>query len=341
MKNGFAAAIAAVTLIFSSLAVAKTDVVTFANGDHLTGEVKSLERGKLRFKTDATGTISIEWDDVATLSANHNIQVETQDGDRYLGRLVKQAEPHKIVLKTWSGDVTLETDRIVFMTPIEEQGRDRFDGNITAGYNLNKGSGVKQSQFGLDLEARTETRVFALDVSSTTSDTDEKDSSQRQRLDLDYTRLWPKRWFTGASIRAERNDELGLDMRTSVGINGGRYVRQTNNATLAWTGGVQYSQENLSGNIDNEESLEAFGKLRWNWFRYDTPELDFSSELELIPNLSDWGRVRAELDVSVKWEMIEDLFWELEFYDSYDSAPVVVGAEQNDYGVNTSLGWSF
>ena len=39
--------------------------------------------------------------------------------------------------------------------------------------------------------------------------------------------------------------------------------------------------------------------------------------------------------------MIEDLFWELSFYDSYDSDPVVLGAEKNDYGVNTSLGWDF
>jgi hypothetical protein len=39
--------------------------------------------------------------------------------------------------------------------------------------------------------------------------------------------------------------------------------------------------------------------------------------------------------------MIEDLFWELEFYDSFDSDPVVQGAEENDYGVVTSLGWEF
>ena len=54
---------------------AKTDVVVFKNGDRLTGEVKSLERGRLRFKTDATDTISIEWDDGAYLNSDQNIQV--------------------------------------------------------------------------------------------------------------------------------------------------------------------------------------------------------------------------------------------------------------------------
>ena len=79
--------------------------------------------------------------------------------------------------------------------------------------------------------------------------------------------------------------------------------------------------------------------LGWDWFRYDTPELDLSTSLQIIPNLSESGRVRGEFDISLKWEMVEDLFWELSFYDSYDSDPGVEGAEENDYGVATSLGW--
>lgn len=71
------------------------------------------------------------------------------------------------------------------------------------------------------------------------------------------------------------------------------------------------------------------------------PELDLSTNLQIIPNLTDTGRVRAELDISLKWEIVEDLFWQLSFYDSYDSDPIVADAEKNDYGVSTSLGWAF
>ena len=60
-----------------------------------------------------------------------------------------------------------------------------------------------------------------------------------------------------------------------------------------------------------------------------------------VPNLSDTGRVRGELDVSLKWEMIADLFWQLSSYHSYDNRPPTVGAEKSDYGVVTSLGYDF
>lgn len=341
MKNAFVAATAVLIISFSTCAVAKTDVVIFVNGDRLTGEVKSLERGKLRFKTAATDTISIEWDDVARLTSDQNIQVETEGGDRYLGRLVAYSQARQIVVKTESGLQTLDAGHIVFMNPIEEKGIARFDGDITAGFNFTKASEVKQAQLGLELEARTETRLFGLDVSSVTSDSADNESSQRHALDLSYTRLRPERWFTGAVVRLERNDELGLDLRTSIGAGGGRYLRQTNSSTLSLTGGLQLSRENVAGDLADEDTVEAFATLAWDWFRYDTPELDFSTNLQIIPNLTDTGRVRADFDVSMKWEMIEDLFWELEFYNSFDSDPVVLGAEENDYGVITSLGWEF
>jgi hypothetical protein len=329
------------TALLPSVVIAKTDVVIFNNGDRLTGEVKSLERGKLRFKTAATDTISIEWDDVALLTSDQNIQIETENGVRYLGHLVDGGEEFTLVVETESGTVDLPTPRVVFMTPIEEKRIDRFDGDLTMGYNFAKASEVQQLRFGVDLSVRTESRIFSLQADAVRSDSEGADSSQRQSLDLTYRRLRANRWYTGAIVGLDRNDELGLDMRTSVGVGGGRYLLQTNSSVLTLGAGVQLSRENLAGDLSDEETVEAVLALDWDWFRYDTPELDLSTSLQIIPNLTESGRVRGEFDISLKWEMIEDLFWELSFYDSYDSDPVAVGAAENDFGVATSLGWEF
>jgi hypothetical protein len=45
----------------------KTDVVTLYNGDRITGEVKSLNAGILRFSTDAMGTLRVEWQEIRFL----------------------------------------------------------------------------------------------------------------------------------------------------------------------------------------------------------------------------------------------------------------------------------
>ena len=128
-----------VTAVFALMPIcvmADSDVVVIDNGDRLTGEVKSLERGRLRFKTDATDTVSIEWDNVAYLSSDQNIQVETDSGTRHLGHLARADETRRILVQTPDGTVDLDADTVVLMTPIEESGISRLDGDITAGLNF-------------------------------------------------------------------------------------------------------------------------------------------------------------------------------------------------------------
>ncbi len=227
------------------------------------------------------------------------------------------------------------------MTPIEEERINRIDGEVTAGYNFTKASEVTQLNFGVELDYRTEFRIWSLDLDTVLTDSATNEPNQRQSLDLDYTRLRKNRWLISGNVSLNRNDELGIDLRTSVGGGGGRIMRQTDHSALILEGGLLATREDLAGSTSDEDTLEAYGTVRWDWFRYDTPELDLSTSFEVIPNLSDTGRVRGELDISLKWEMIEDLFWELSLYDSYDSRPATAGAEKNDYGIISSLGYEF
>jgi hypothetical protein len=57
--------------------------------------------------------------------------------------------------------------------------------------------------------------------------------------------------------------------------------------------------------------------------------------------LTDPGRVRAELDAKVRYELFKDFFLGLYFFDSFDSRSPGGGGSQNDFGTTLSLGWSF
>ena len=78
---------------------ARTDIIVLANGDRFTGEVIQMRQGKLEVKTDDAGTLSIEWDKVASVSTADQYEITLIDGTRLLGRLrpggarVMQIEP--------------------------------------------------------------------------------------------------------------------------------------------------------------------------------------------------------------------------------------------------------
>jgi len=76
-------------------------------------------------------------------------------------------------------------------------------------------------------------------------------------------------------------------------------------------------------------------------FHYDFPETDIGGTLSVLPSLTKSGRVRSELDLRAKYEFVDDLYFELKLYGSYDSQPPSETTEKSDYGLVTSLGYSF
>jgi putative salt-induced outer membrane protein YdiY len=327
--------------VFAGPALADDDRVIFNNGDRLTGEVRSLEKGLLRFKTGAAGTVRIEWDEVAYVTSTQNIQVETEEGLRFLGSLGRSAEPAMVTIETAAGNFEIEAERVVGMEPIQETVVGRFDGDVMAGYDFTKATDLKQFNLSLDMQYRTEFRIFSLESNASSSDSGTADSSQRHNVNFTYRRLRENRWIYSGLAKIERNDQLGIDMRTSVGAGIGRILQHTNSVNLLLEGGVITNRENISSGLDTENNWEAYASLRWDWFRYDLPELDLSSSMMVFPNLSDSGRVRTEFEIDFRWEFIDDFFWSLSYWNSRDNRPTDPSASEIDYGVNTSLGWDF
>lgn len=322
-------------------AAPKTDIVIFNNGDKLTGEIKSLNRGQLNLNTDATGTIGIEWDKIASVISNQNVQVETSSGARYFGHLGKTEKSGRVVVETTDGPQMLDSARVIIMTPIESNILSALDMDLSVGYNFAKAGGVKQGTVGIDIDYRTRTRVYSLAASTTINDSDTQEASERKHFGLDYKRLWQSRWYVNGSLNMDQNDELGLNLRTSVGGGGGRFLIQSNQMILGLQANLQFSNENLVGEEEDTKSIEAVLSVNWDWFRFDDPELDWSTAFELIPNLSELGRVRANLDTALQWEMIDDFKWGISIYSTFDNQPQSADGASSDYGVNTTLTYEF
>ena len=104
---------------------------------------------------------------------------------------------------------------------------------------------------------------------------------------------------------------------------------------------MQVSREKLIAEEDNTDSLESTFTVNWDWFLFQDPELDWSTRLQIIPSLTERGRVRGELDTTLQWEIIGDLKWGFSLYSSFDNQPQSADAATSDYGVNTTLTYDF
>jgi len=88
-----------------------------------------------------------------------------------------------------------------------------------------------------------------------------------------------------------------------------------------------------------EQNVELFISPRFSMWRFNTPELDLRLGFDLYPSLTDWGRVRSKTDLNLRWEIVEDLFFDLTAWSTTDNESE--SGKESDYGVTTGLGWEF
>lgn len=324
-------------------AAPKTDVVILKNGDHITGEVKTLEYNQLKLSTDHMGTIYIEWDKIAAIKSSQYLLLERSDGRRYFGQLALGEADSQLRLKRSPDEPAELVDMatIVHAQPIEGGNVfDRLDGYVSAGLDIAKANDRSSVDFAAGLSSRTKIRAWTLDGSANLTDDSSGETSERYQLRFDYRQfLWDRNFYVGFA-GLDRNTELDLNLRTMGGGGLGRHLVRTNEAEWVVAAGLAYTHENYTGG-ETLDSLEGVLTTSFRAFRYDFPETDIGGALTLLPSLTQSGRYRAEGDLRAKYEFIDDLYFELKLYGSYDSSPPLADSEQTDYGLTTSLGYSF
>ncbi len=327
------------------LARDKTDVVILKNGDHVTGEIKSLERGKLSLSTDSMGTVKIEWEDVERVSSQWSFEVETETGLRTFGSLSPATEPQTMEIIGEGSRNTLNQTSVVRLTQIEAGFLARLEGYVDLGFNFARANRATSWTLGSEVKTRNEIRQLKGTFSSFFDDRKDVESTTRNVLTVDFTRFFSGRWLATALTSFTQNQELNLDLRSSFGGDLGRHVIQNNRSLLTVRAGAVFSREEFTPTEvepmgERRNNIEGSGTIAWELFSFQDPEVDITTTLTVLPSLSNWGRIRADFDTRIQFELFKDFSWSATLFDNYDSRPPE-GNETNDFGITTSVGWSF
>jgi hypothetical protein len=327
-----------VCLVAVPCAAARTDVVALKNGDRLTCEIKNLRYGYLEVETDSISTISIVWLDVVELSSVHRFVVETSSGDRYAGTL---RSPSAGILQVGgpAADhlrmpdvVTIRADRRAVLA--------RIDGSLELQFNVARAN--SQKQWSLSGNAQySGLRWFHLATASSTFTSQEGVSdTSRNYLSVQSGRFLTGRWYYAALVELQQDEELGLNLRVGAGAGLGRHIIESNRQSLIVLGGLLLTKERFEA-VEAQTNLEAYSFVRYGGFRRRSPKIDNTITFALVPSVTDIGRVRGELNVSLWVEVFHNFFAGLSGFDSFDSRPPDATLTKNDYGVTPSLRWTF
>jgi hypothetical protein len=317
----------------------KNDTIFLSNGDRLTGELKKFEYGLLFLKTDAMQTVNIEFDRISTMYSAKQFEIRSTSGLRYFGSLMNSKIPGTVNILTVTDTVPRPMWSIVQITSIKNQFFQRIDGSVSMGLSYTKATDVFQYNLSTTATYRTTNYSTTFNLSSIISE-DNNDLSRNNDVGLSVTRFFKGKWFATVQAIGQQNSELDLDQRIQTGLGGGYDIVRNNSQRLSATTGLLANRERTIEESLESTNIELLLNAQYKWFRYSHPKIDISSGFNVFPSLTTSGRIRLEYDLSSKIEILKDLFFDLTIYDNFDSVSSG-SSSKNDWGIITSLGYSF
>jgi len=327
-------------LCAGNLFAQKNDTIYLTNGDRITGEIKRFEHGILVLSTNGMGNLNIEFDDLQTFFSNKHFKIMSSTGRKYFGSFGKSAEPNSVVVNLLNDSVQVAIKDIVEFYPIKESFFKRLDGNIDVGYRYAKATTLTQFNAGLLVSHRNEKSFTQLRDDVIFTDQENQDVIRNQDHSLTFNRKFKGKWYAGSNIGAQQNTELGTDLRLFLGLGIGNDLVFTNSNHLAVTVGALFVNE-TSVSDTTVQSVEGLFQMNYRLFRFSKPEIDVTSYFNVYPSFTTKNRVRLEFELKGKVEIFHDFFFSITLYDSYDNKPFDEEANTNDWGITTSVGYSF
>ena len=318
----------------------KTDIIILYNGDRVTGEIISLLGGILEVSTDSMGRLNIEWPEVASVDSKYHYELRLSNGERMYGSFDDNARPGQVVLVDIFGKHNVESLQVVEIRPIEDNLLDRIDIYLSTTFQYTKATDLGQISFNTDIsyeDEASQTRFSGR--TDLISSNDEESNSSRYDIERWSWRKNRSDSFRSLFANYEDNDELGLNRRIGAGYGVGRYWRDTNKTRFTGAMGLQAITESFSGQETNED-IELYLSTTFNTWKFTTPELDIDFTFNVYPSLTDSGRVRTDGNLRIRWELIEDLFWDVTAWMTSDNQAETEDSTI-DYSITTGIGWEY
>jgi uncharacterized protein DUF481 len=331
-----------------ALAGNKTDVVVMKNGDRLTCDIKGLSSGALYVSLDyAIGTISVEWSQVVHLESTRTFILRTENGSVYRGTLktetpAPQSPMIMTVVEGGNQTAVLEQSSVISIDPTSEDFWRRFNGTISSGVIYTKGNQAAQYDLSSETEYLRERWSAEMNFNSNLASSSGDTVSTRNQLRLSGRHLLPKPlYFYGGVLSFLQSSEQGIRAQTSLGGGIGRFLKNTNTASIAMMAGLGLQRTNYNQSVfplPPQNVTSALIGVELKLYRFDKTKLNIFTDI--FPAISDPGRVFVATNASYFVKLFGKLSWNVSVYANEDTRPPA-HFSGSDYGTSSGLSLNF
>ena len=323
------------------LARAKTDTIAFRNGDHITCEIKILQQGQLTVKTNYSRTMELDWRAVARIVSDQYYKITLENGLRVYGTLVDSGEDGVVAVKLLDKVHRFPVSEVTGLAPIEQRFFQRLSGSVNIGATALKSNAERTLNVASNTTYRSRKWYATGNFDWYTSTREESPRTNRWNIGASSYRLFGPRWALVSVASFARNDELDLELRTSLAAGAGYRILETSNKLLLAMAGLNATSETYGSSTSGQGNLEADLSISYATFTFRKPQVTFHVNLDVYPSLTTSGRYRVAATSNLNYEVISNFFVGFSATYSYDNKPPSTVGSQSDWTLTTTIGYNF
>ena len=333
-------------LIFFSLLVwgfflveVLADEIILKNGDRLTGEVITLEKDKLIFKTSYAGDIIIAWTEVEKIRMDKQAEVILED-DVSLHGVIETAEDGSITIRQAETQQRAFVDlaQVKRIKPQQAESTEtKYNMRTNVGVTIESGNTEKE-KFHLDGRFGANKQQFRFSVGFEYDYESNNDEKTRNKLlassNLDY--FFKRPWYVYVKGAYEFDEFKDLDLKLDIGPGIGYQFIKGENANLALEAGPSYVKQDFKKESRRDYIAARTGISADKWFFNKFVQFYLLAEGFSNPDEGDdrFARVRSGLRYPLGWGFSMSTQYNLD----YDNNPPE-GIEETDQRLIFLLGY--
>lgn len=280
----------------------------------------------------------IKWTKIASLETLHEFEITLADHSTYLGKFSKGGDG-TVLVKFGIFQEFIPLINITNLTQINSNFWQQLNGSFDAGYSYTNGNDNLQFNSTGEIKHRTKKFLNKIEYDAVISD-NSKEISRRQNGGYTFQFFHKNSFFTIYNVSWQQNTELGIENRILANARFGYMPIDNSVNLLDISAGLLLNRE-FSSEQAVTNNTEAVINITYDLFVFTKPNIDLTTSIIAYPSFTIKNRFRSDYNFRVRWEVFNNFTLNIKYYFTYDSKPPSINALQFDYGIITSVGYSF
>ncbi len=321
------------------------DELVLTNGDRLTGKIVHLVDGKMLFKSDVAGEVTVELANIRTLSSDEPITVNLQDKTGFNQKLVS-ADAGRFGV---AGSDSLEAQEFAVADiasinpPIKPA--PKWTGDVSVGITSTHGN-TKTEMISANANATKRTEKDRMTVSADYAKGEQEDPDTGQTVTIEdwwrakgkYDYFFSKKKYGYIDGRYERDAVAELDRRMIVGVGGGYQWVESADMNFSTEFGLASLYEKFDNQTDSNSEISF--QVGYNFDKTLRKNIKFTHDLTYYPAIDKFSDYFLTTTAGVRADFTEKIFMTFKTIFNYDETPAL-GSHKTDVKYFLGFGYRF